>query len=403
MKRKFLSLRRLPVDFGNEPGCPVAIQRYSPFRKANGAELRRAREQAESSGCAGGPDNRSLTVAAQLRECPPHRANGISRFIVQNGKLELRSSRFNVSTFQRFNVKAAFTLVEILVVLVLLSMIVLALMAVFSGIQRAFRASLTQTDTLESGRAVMDLIASDLETMTPSYGTNWIGYNANNQLEVFGPVNFAVALTTNASPPAPLIQPLLSSPTSQSRTNILESIFILSKANINGVRSWVGTGYLVTSNLPDGTLYPLYRFYLTTNDASGPAGIWGLYNQFSLGNFTNNSEWSHLMDGVVNLTARAYDTNGVWMTNGYTSPLSFHVRNVDVWASPWIEPQFLFCSNAVPASVQIELGTFEDHTMRHAESLAGANQNNYLQNAAGQVHIFRQRVWIRNMDPTAYE
>ena len=28
-------------------------------------------------------------------------------------------------------------------------------------------------------------------------------------------------------------------------------------------------------------------------------------------------EWSHLLDGVVDLRVRAYDLNGVWMTNGY--------------------------------------------------------------------------------------
>jgi hypothetical protein len=28
---------------------------------------------------------------------------------------------------------------------------------------------------------------------------------------------------------------------------------------------------------------------------------------------------------------------------------------------------------------------------------------NYLTNYAGQVHIFRQRIPIRNVDPTAYQ
>ena len=55
-----------------------------------------------------------------------------------------------------------------LVTLALLSLIVLALMAVFNSTQKAFRASLTQTDILESGRLAMGLITSDLEAMTPS-------------------------------------------------------------------------------------------------------------------------------------------------------------------------------------------------------------------------------------------
>jgi type II secretory pathway component PulJ len=66
--------------------------------------------------------------------------------------------------------RAAFTLVEVLVVMTLLSFIVIALMGVFNSTQAAFRASLTQTDVLESGRAAMNLITGDLRAMSPSLG-----------------------------------------------------------------------------------------------------------------------------------------------------------------------------------------------------------------------------------------
>ena len=52
--------------------------------------------------------------------------------------------------------------------MVLLSLIVLALMAIFNSTQKAFRSGLTQTDILESGRLAMGLITSDLGAMTPS-------------------------------------------------------------------------------------------------------------------------------------------------------------------------------------------------------------------------------------------
>jgi type II secretory pathway pseudopilin PulG len=377
MKRKLPALRRVPVDFGNESACPVSIQR-----------------------------RRAL-----------HQANGIQQFVVHNGKLELRQSRI-ATPFQRFNdltiqrsgkAAAAFTLVEILVVLVLLAAIVFALMAVFSGIQRAFRASLTQTDTLEGGRAVMDLISSDLATMTPSYGLSNIqlipspGSPQNAYIETYGPINFSATLAGYSSPPSPLYQPLMSSPSGMIRTNLLENIFILGKENINGVPSWVGTGYSVSTNLADGTLYPLYRFYLVTNAMSGSQGLVSMYAQFETFNYTNSSQWSHLMDGVVDLTARPYDTNGIWITNGYADPLTYHEQNVYSLGSTLGVSQFLFCSNAVPASVQIEMGTLEDRALQHAESVTGVNQSNYLSSDIGQVHIFRQRVWIRNLDPTAYQ
>jgi hypothetical protein len=289
--------------------------------------------------------------------------------------------------------------VEVLVVLALLSLIVFALMTVFSTTQRAFRASMTQTDTLEGGRAVVDLIASDLETMTPSYGTNNTIVNGTAT-----PINFYTTVKTFlTSPPSPLYQSLIGSPSGMLRTNVLEDVFMLSKGNINGVPSYIGTGYSVNTNLPDGTLYPLYRFYMTTNAQSGNAGQLGLYAAFQPLQYTNSAVWSHLMDGVVNLTARCYDTNGVWMTNGYVNPLNIPVRNVTFIQSTYGEVACVFYSNAVPASVQFEIGTMEDRTLEHAESLSGLNQSNYLANAVGQVHLFVRRVWIRNLDLSAYQ
>ena len=60
-------------------------------------------------------------------------------------------------------------------------------------------------------------------------------------------------------------------------------------------------------------------------------------------------------------------------------------------------------SNTVPASVEVELGVMEDAVLQRAEGLSGAAQMNYLSNQAGQVHLFRQRVMIRNVDRTAYQ
>jgi hypothetical protein len=31
------------------------------------------------------------------------------------------------------------------------------------------------------------------------------------------------------------------------------------------------------------------------------------------------------------------------------------------------------------------------------------SQSNYLAQQAGKMHVFRQRVWIRNVDPSAYQ
>ncbi len=284
----------------------------------------------------------------------------------------------------------AFTLIEVMVVVVLLSLIVLALMAVFNSTQAAFRASVTQAGVLDDGRAAMDLMASDLRAMTPSDGAN-------------GAVNFYALVTTYASPPAPLYQPMVGG--NSTRTNVLENIFILSRGNQNGVPTWYGVGYAVATNAPDGSPYALYRF--ATNHpvaAVDPASIFT--NDFARF-LANVSGGSHLLDGVVALTVRAYNPGGYWMTNRYQFNGSQWVTNQNIaFASPnYGEVGFFMFSNTLPASVQIEMGVLEDRALQRAESLSGSlpAQGRYLAGAAGAVHVFRQRVSIPNVDPSAYQ
>ena len=108
------------------------------------------------------------------------------------------------------------------------------------------------------------------------------------------------------------------------------------------------------------------------------------------------------MDGVVGLRVRAYDTTGIWM-NGTNR--TYNAPNFCTNLTMWGETGFYMFSNMLPASVEVELGVLEDRTLQRAESLSGSYlaQSNYLAGHAGQVHIFRQRVWIRNVDPAAYQ
>jgi type II secretory pathway pseudopilin PulG len=293
--------------------------------------------------------------------------------------------------------RSAFSLVEILVVVTLLSVIVLALMAVFSSTQRAFRATVTQTDVLAGGRNAVDLIASDLRGLAPSGGVS------------NGVVNFAVfnnsysPLNNSFSRPfMPLAQTLAGS--SQTRSNLLNYFFILGRENTK----WTGTGYAV-----DGTntshLYPLYRFYAETNVAYSP--LW-LYDDFV--REVNNGNWtnmSHILDGVVQLTVHAYDTNGNWISNAGWPYYYTNAANTYFLAPAYGEPQFFMFSNTVPAAVQLEIGVLEDRALARAQSLSIPNtypwnapaQWQYLQNQAGTVHLFRQRVPIPNVDPSAYQ
>jgi len=341
----------------------------------------------------------------QIESCQlqvPHRERRPRVFPTFNLQ-PFRFQRDLASRRTTFNLLRAFTLIEILVVVVLMSFIILALMAVFNGTQTAFRASLTQSDVLEGGRSAMSMIKSDLEAMTPSYGVS------------NGAVNFSTAVQTGTN--MPLVQSLIGSSTGQLRTNVLESFFILSRQNT----TWTGVGYVVDTTSPN-YFNPLYRFSLSTNaQAADPMVLFNIfltnlpaYNGLPIS--PTNPCMSHLMDGVVDLRVRAYDPNGIWMTSqyNYIGTNIFPVTtNQNVWFTPpawgptWGEVGFIMFSNTVPASVEIYLGVLEDRAIQRAESLPNAApvwaQSNYLALRAGQVHVFRQRVWIRNVDPSAYQ
>jgi hypothetical protein len=53
--------------------------------------------------------------------------------------------------------------------------------------------------------------------------------------------------------------------------------------------------------------------------------------------------------------------------------------------------------------VEVELGVLEDAVLQRAEGMSSTAQMNYLSNHVGQVHLFRQRVLVRNVDPSVYQ
>jgi type II secretory pathway pseudopilin PulG len=286
--------------------------------------------------------------------------------------------------------RSAFSLIEVMVVVALMSLIVLALMAVFTSTQRAFRSAVTQTDVLEGSRAAMDLIATDLRGLTPSDGVSNLAPPT-----ISCPVNFFVLGNNNYSTAyQPLRQSLPGS--TISRTNVLNYFFILSRNNTK----WTSVGYVV-DNTNSSPLYPLYRFYGETNITTSPLT---LYDNFYTA--VANSQWtnmSHLVDGVVHLTLHAYDPNGVWI-NRNSFPTYTNALNTYYLSTMYGEPQIYMLSNAVPAAVELELGVLEDRALARAESLPhnSTAQLNYLAQQSGTVHVFRQRVNIPNVDTTAY-
>jgi type II secretory pathway pseudopilin PulG len=278
---------------------------------------------------------------------------------------------------------AAFTLVEIMVVMVLLSVIILGLMAMFNQTQKAFRAGMAQTDQLEGGRMINDQFVRDLQQITPTFQTN--GINFYTQI-----------------PNYPLLLQILPA-SSYPRTNILENLFFMSRNN----QTWSGIGYFVRTN-PSvfGNMNPvgtLYRFETNVPRAQimGDASL----PYFTYLNATNPYNISKIIDGVVDFRVRSFDPNGFVLTNGTQSIESnFFVTISNSFTIAPGEVEFsAYSNNIVPAYVEVQVGVLEPAVLKRYNSIPDPTvRSNFLAAHAGNVQLFRQRIAIRNADPSAY-
>ena len=297
--------------------------------------------------------------------------------------------------------RSAFTLIELMVAVALMSLIVLGLLAMFTQTQRAFRASLTQTDVLESGRIFTDMMGREISQVVPS--------------DRPFTTNLFAALSTNF--PQPLLQGLPGTTgggagTQDQRTNVIQDIFFLSQNNQN----WIGIGYQVVPDYKNAGTGILYRFETNHNNYTA-TNISGEFLRFLNSSSTGKTRIS---DGVVHLRLRAFATNGypiVWdgiRTNGMFRTNSYNTGSLRLGNVIAIDPligvfdqtDYYFISNAVPAYVELEVGILEQHIFERFKAIGNANsiaQRNYLSNHVAQVHLFRQRIPIRAVDFSAYQ
>lgn len=351
----------------------------------------------------------------------------------------------------RYALRSGFTLVEIMVTVGLLSFIILGLLMMFNQTQRVFRSSMTQSDMLESGRAVTEMLAQDIQQMQPSQaGGMYTNRCTNFYAEISVAFNPPMLQGLPGSPKDPTVPPL------SLRTNIVQNIYFLTLAN----QTWTGIGYAVlpATNTGVGSLYrfalPLAK--LSTNPISWMSGYMRqamddeiaraatngpITNQYIFGQ--DPMSISRIADGIVHLRLRPFATNGyplfttnnapgdsVMTTSGSLTNLTngalfqvavsktngFYMTNAVVRQTavltntvgfspdqPW---GYAFWSNAVPASVELEIGILEPQTLRRFNAIGSASQSaqqQFLSNHVAQVQLFRQRFPIRAVDITAYQ
>lgn len=295
----------------------------------------------------------------------------------------------------------AFSLMELLLAMGIMTVLIGALYGMFHHTQKALRANVTQVDVLEAGRATMSVLTLDLEQTAPSrlrFETNlYVSMSPLLLLPRDTARQKAMYYETNPPPDfsgyKPVVQTLMAG--GATRTNVLSEVYLLSRVG----ERFVGTSYRVI-NVANG-IGTLARYsrelpvrlmtygHLSSNVLTAPA-----------------SSYAQLADGVIHFRLQAYDGDGAEMsydaTNRYTNRLQY--PNLLLGTNTFLfrdrsptETTFLFVSNTLPTYVELELGLLEAKTYEQFKAFAAGSvqAQRFLSNHAAQVHLFRQRIAIR--------
>jgi type II secretory pathway pseudopilin PulG len=290
----------------------------------------------------------------------------------------------------------AFSLLEMLVVMSLLTLIVLGLYSVFEHTQKALRSNNAQVDVMETGRAAMDLLSRELETAmaTGQIGTNTNSFHMTNTVSVYNTTThdgFTMRLNDGTI-----------------RTNVLEDLFFMSRSN----NWWTAYGYFVgavSNNLivtnvvwqsGMGTLYrstaqnnpPLMQFHDVSQFNA-------LVQQLVFGHWYLTNSYQ-IADGVVHFRVRPLDADGQIM-KPYVLDRNLNVKtnyNVLNELNPIAhEYQMRFASNQLPAFLELELGLLPPQVLQRVRAIENAAaQRNFLTNQANAVVLFNKVIRLRN-------
>ena len=276
----------------------------------------------------------------------------------------------------------AFTVVELMVAVSIMTLIVLALYGMFDQVQKALRGNVSQVDVLEGGRAAMELMTREMEQIQAGNILNQTNLYVGLGRDSFGGLQL------------PFRQELLG--VGEYRTNVLQEVYFLSHFN----KQWTGTGYRVlASNFKNGLLNQfalagvgtLARYAEGIHDSNLTRTNPFPFVMNSLpGNLTN---YQRLVDGVVHFRIRAYDGSGLpltYLTNNYNG---VNMLNDDGITG---ETRYTFTNTAVPAYLELELGLLEPQVLEKLKSFpTPAAAANFLMKQTGKIHLFQQRIPIR--------
>jgi hypothetical protein len=281
--------------------------------------------------------------------------------------------------------RVAFTVVELMVAVSIMTLIVLALYGMFDQVQKALRGNVAQVDVLEGGRAATELITREMEQIQAG--------NILNQTNLYVGLARDVNL---ARWQLPVRQELLD--VNEYRTNVLQEVYFLSHFN----KQWTGTGYRVlASNLKSQVFNQfaligvgtLARYSTNIHDSDlTRSNLFGLVMDPQPANLAH---YQRLVDGVVHFRVRAYDGRGLPLTYLTNTYIGVNMVNDGEFGNTG-ETRYAFTNTAVPAYLELEIGVLEPQVLEKLKSLPTlAAATNFLAKQTGKIHLFHQRIPIR--------
>ena len=311
--------------------------------------------------------------------------------------------------WKKGSARKAFSLVEVLTAMAILSVIVFTLYKVFDKTQESLLSNVSQVDVMEAGRAASEIVVRDVEQMIPSGASNVVNFFS----------------TRTPSMNRGFLQPILQAVETPSLgthivTNSLQEMFFLTRTN----KRWMGIGYRVY-NAENG-VGVLHRGIFMTNDTRVvPTNLVSVFRDVAVRrDYTNY--FQPVLEGVINFNLRAYSPNGfewvhqnaqiddlrIWYPGsvfggvqygwigGPTNVinqrlLSTNIANLVMNRFSENLSEINFLSNAVPSAVEVEIGVLEPRVLEQFKSMGAGLAPSFLRDKAGEVQLFRKRIPVR--------
>jgi prepilin-type N-terminal cleavage/methylation domain-containing protein len=255
----------------------------------------------------------------------------------------------------------AFSLIEIMLAVALMTIIMLGLLAMFYQTQRAMRVGNAQVNVMGTGDAAIHLMANEIKQVVAAGDyARILGGGQPRYIPHLEATNRYLPLFWTRSFGGPQV-------------TYLQELFFIRRENDD----WVGTGYFVDPVTDQGGAGVLYRFERVEPTWKSNA-IPILYNAFQTANRTTVPR---LADRIAHLQLHAFNADGTNLTL----------------------PNLTFTNLDLPSYIDLELAVLEPKPYDRFRARHDSNDVNtplalaYLTNQLDRLHIFRRRIPIRTV------